>query len=173
MSKSGQATTELPAPSVFALGAQGGIRPSSDVVLFENVFGDPRVQVVDASFDFEQAPNKSIHLHAVLSLRIATVDIGGGRMHTRVVVTSIDGDLKGKSRVVEFAIPNPRYDKMGNLVDEGNVLRPDLNNFLSMPGNQALGGVSAACHSITPGSVTWRRSSWSRPTQAARCRPSP
>lgn len=53
------------------------------------------------------------------------------------------------------------YDKMGNHVDDGNMLRPDLNNILSMPGNQALGGVSEACHSISNLQVTDERSPYS------------
>ncbi|MBP3894500.1 MAG: hypothetical protein J6D34_10745 [Atopobiaceae bacterium] len=95
-------------PGVASLGTHGGVRPSSDIKVFSNVFGDPRAKVLSVSAKAEYS-NPSIitgrinfELKSTLSFRIAAVELADGKVRTRVVVNVIDGSERGLSRVIEF-----------------------------------------------------------------------
>ena len=101
-------------PGVASLGSEGGVRPSSDIKVFSNVFGDPRTKIVsiaisinvDAAMgiDGKSQTNASYHLDlkSTLSFRIAAVELANGQVRTRVVMNVIDGNERGTSRVLEF-----------------------------------------------------------------------
>ena len=94
-------TQALPNPAVNALGAVGGVCPSSNIPIIvddqgnpADVFGDPRVKVVDIFFNYERKgeypmPDVKLHYKTTVTLRLGTVDVGGGQMRTRVIMTAI------------------------------------------------------------------------------------
>lgn len=92
-----QAAAALPGPGVKGLGAMGGIRPSSDTKVFEHVFGDPRAKVLALGKDAESA-----YAEGTWCFRIASVDVGGGQMRSRIVANCVYGEKQGTSRVIEF-----------------------------------------------------------------------
>ena len=94
------ADDSLPSPSVASLGAQGGVRPSSDVRLFgsdgQHVLSAAHAQVLDIG-----APIGKTREHGVWCFRVASVEVDG-RPRTRIVANCIDGDPNGATRVIEF-----------------------------------------------------------------------
>ena len=94
---SAQSASSLPKPGVKALGTMGGIRPSSDLRIFEHVFANPRAKVAALGTDA-----KSAYEEGTWCFRIASVDIGGGDMRTRIVANCIYGEKQGASRIIEF-----------------------------------------------------------------------
>lgn len=95
-----QATDELPGLGVASLGAQGGIRPSADRLLFgseeQHVLSAGHAQVFDIG-----APVGKTHEYGIWSFRIAAVEVGGNP-RTRVVANCVDGAPIGTSRVIEL-----------------------------------------------------------------------
>ena len=106
-------TSVLPDPIVQELGREGGIRPSSDLIIAPKVFGDPRVKVVNISL-LPPATGDD-YIRATCSFRIASVLVDG-QPRTRIVITflGVSGeglddypsfrDLVGTSKVLDFDI---------------------------------------------------------------------
>lgn len=106
-------TSVLPDPKVQGLGREGGIRPSSDIVIAPKVFGDPRVKVVNLSL-LPPATGDD-YIRATCSFRIGSVLVNG-QPRTRIVMTflAVSGeglvrypayyDLVGTSKVLDFNI---------------------------------------------------------------------
>ncbi|MBQ9007337.1 MAG: hypothetical protein IJ092_13360 [Atopobiaceae bacterium] len=94
------ASSYLPDPGIAALGAQGGVRPSSDERLFgsddQHVLSAAHTKVLDIG-----APIGKTKEHGVWCFRIASVTIGG-QARTRIIANCIDGDPKGSSKIIEF-----------------------------------------------------------------------
>ncbi|MBQ9002043.1 MAG: hypothetical protein IJ087_09335 [Eggerthellaceae bacterium] len=102
-------STDLPNPGVAALGAMGGIRPSSDMRLFgtddSHVFGSAHAKVVELSGRDDLTPNHDQYAELVTGtwcFRIAAVQVAG-KMRTRLVANCIDGTPKGATRIIEFS----------------------------------------------------------------------
>ena len=95
-----QSDEALPTPGIAALGAAGGLRPSSNMRLFgsddHHIFGDPRTKVVTIGEGTGQEGELG-----TWSFRIASVEVNGN-MRTRVVANCIDGQPKGTMRIIEF-----------------------------------------------------------------------
>ena len=90
----------LPSLGVAALGAQGGVRPSSDKRLFgsddHHVLNASHAKVVDIG-----APIGKTREHGVWCFRIASVEVDG-QQRTRLVANCIEGDPMGMMRIIEF-----------------------------------------------------------------------
>ena len=118
----------MPAPGVVGLGAYGGIRPSTDIPLIADgngnpvdVFGDPHVKVLDIKYIYTQN-KKHIVRETKAMFRLATVDVGGGRIRTRVVISRLTGDVfanGASSMVIEFIsdTENANYVNHATLYD--------------------------------------------------------
>ena len=79
------------APGVAGLGDEGGIRLTTDIAFLKDVFGNPRVEVVDIQ-------------GTTYVLRIASVLVNG-KPRTRLIATVISGyRLPGTSQVLDFKI---------------------------------------------------------------------
>ena len=90
----------LPELGIASLGAQGGVRPSSDVRLFgsddKHVLSAAHVHVLDIG-----EPIGKTQEHGVWCFRIGAVRVDG-QARTRIMANCIDGDPKGSSKVIEF-----------------------------------------------------------------------
>jgi hypothetical protein len=71
---------DLPLPEVKGLGREGGVRPKSDLMIAENIYGDPRTKVVNIPIDDERGSG-----YLTCAFRIGVVDIDG-TMRTRVIM---------------------------------------------------------------------------------------
>ena len=95
-----------PDPDSAGLGANGGVRPSADRVIAQNVYGDPRVKIANLHTEAN-----GIHLRATCAFRIGTVRIGD-RVRTRIIMTVVDAessmsdaaDIIGTSKPIDFDI---------------------------------------------------------------------
>ena len=76
---------ELPEAAVMGLGIERGIRPSSDMIVAEKVFGDPRVKVLNVNL----LTSIDEPVYATCCFRIASVTIDGVP-RTRLVVSILD-----------------------------------------------------------------------------------
>ena len=94
------ADVELPSPAILALGAAGGVRPSSDKRILGNddrhVFGASRSKIVSFGINERTGTDGGVWL-----FRLASVEVGG-KARTRIVGTCIDGLQNGTMRIVEF-----------------------------------------------------------------------
>ena len=98
-----QAEGGLVNPGVAKLGALGGVRPSSDIKVFNNVFGDPRAKVISIAAQINSGvENIHIDLKSTLCFRIGTVELADGKVRTRLIMNVVDGTDHGLSRVIEF-----------------------------------------------------------------------
>ncbi len=97
---SSMAEESLPSLGVAALGAQGGVRPSSDKRLFgsddHHVLNASHAKVIDIG-----APIGKTKEHGVWCFRIASVEVDG-QQRTRLVANCIEGDPVGTMRLIEF-----------------------------------------------------------------------
>ena len=95
-----------PDPDSAGIGANGGVRPSADRIIAQNVYGDPRVKIANLHTDAN-----GIHLRATCAFRIGTVLIGN-RVRTRIIMTVVDAesdmsdaaDIIGTSKPIDFDI---------------------------------------------------------------------
>lgn len=76
----------LPSPGVRRLGVEGGIRPSSDTIIAESVFGDPRVKVLNLSITAYLGVD---YVRATCCFRIGSVLVNG-EPRTRLIMTVLD-----------------------------------------------------------------------------------
>ena len=98
------------APGVAGLGNNGGIMLTADVAILKNVFGNPRVEVVEVE-------------GTIYVLRIASVLVAG-KPRTRLIATVIGGKRPaGTRQVLDFKI-NPAMEGM---------LREDLCDYEFAP----------------------------------------
>ena len=112
---------ELPEAAVMQLGSERGIRPSSDTIVAEKVFGDPRVKVLNVNL----LASTDEPAYATCCFRIASVMVDGVP-RTRLVMSILDmprGDEK-------WAISIPRYRVLDfDINDIEGVSHKDLYDY--------------------------------------------
>lgn len=95
-------------PSISGLGASGGLRPSADKMIYQNVLGDPRTKVLTFTFN-------GVQYTFLFRLGIANVKVldikkrrFGLEPRTRVMATVLEGDVRtGGSYVFDINV-NPQ-----------------------------------------------------------------
>ncbi len=95
-----------PDPDSAGIGINGGVRPSADRIIAQNVYGDPRMKIANLHTD-----TNGIHLRATCVFRIGTVLIDG-QVRTRIIMTVVDAessmsdasDIIGSSKPIDFDI---------------------------------------------------------------------
>jgi len=93
-------------PNVAGIGKKGGIRPTVDTVVAKNVFGNPRIQVIEIQ-------------DTVYALRICTVRVGS-KLRTRLTAEVISGHRPAHTKqVLDFSL-RPAVE---------GILREDLCDY--------------------------------------------
>ena len=95
----------LPDPGVGYVMTAGGVRPSSDVVIAESIYGDPQVKVLD----IRQSVSTGTDIRATCAFRIGAVEVPGVGLRSRIIMTVLDASegfslVAGTSRVIDFDI---------------------------------------------------------------------
>ncbi len=148
-------SADLPKPGVAALGAMGGIRPSSDMRLFgtddSHVFGSARAKVVEFN-------------GGVWCFRIAAVQVAG-KMRTRLIANCIDGTPKGATRIIEFStgIEGMPHDELYDYdfdVDVASVDGEDYLHIVAVSGGRQDSSLASAATDLVFTSLCIRGSSF-------------
>lgn len=129
---------DLPMPEVAGLGREGGVRPKSDIMIAEGIYGDPRVKVINIPIDDERGSG-----YLTCAFRIGVVEIDG-MMRTRVIMEIlnvmglpvdafmprqvIDFDIKDDQGmpIEEFPTHDELYDYDFDVVWTSSKIPPEL-----------------------------------------------